>query len=129
MNLKALILLPLALSACAMARPVSAPLVGSEWRFNQIDGAEPVRKNARLTFHPDRLSANVGCNGMGGEWRINKGRLIAGPFMSTQMWCEGVMDQERALGTLLASNPVLTVKGKAMTLKGEGHSALLTRTN
>ena len=80
-----------------------------------------------LEFHTDRIGANVGCNALGGDWRIERGRLIAGPFISTQMWCEGVMEQERAVATLLSCAPEVRINGARITLTSGGHSADLVR--
>lgn len=121
------LLLALAVGGC-IAAPAggSSQLEGTRWRFAAIDGAAPVSA-AALTFQPGRLGANVGCNGMGGPWRVESGRLIAGPLIATQMWCEGKMEQERAVSALLSSAPELTLSGARMSLKTGGHSAELVR--
>jgi heat shock protein HslJ len=116
------------LSACAAASEGQASLEDSTWRFVSIDGAAPVSGKARLTFEDDRLGANVGCNGMGGPWRLEGRRLIAGPLAQTQMYCEGpVWDQEKAIGALLAGAPEFSVETDRMVLKSSGHSAELQR--
>jgi heat shock protein HslJ len=104
-------------------------LSGTAWAFTAIDGYAPVRpERATMSFTDDRLSATVGCNGMGGDWRIDaENRLIGGPYMSTRMFCEGLMEQEQAIGALLAANPTVTVAGNRMTLTAPGHSAELRR--
>ena len=103
-------------------------LVDSSWTFTAIDGDAPVSEKARLTFEGDRIGANVGCNGMGGPWRLEGGRLIAGPLVQTQMYCEGpVWDQEKAVGALLAAAPKFGVNGDVMTIESGGHSAELRR--
>ncbi len=99
----------------------------TRWHFAAIDGAAPVSADAALTFRAGRIGANVGCNGMGGPWRIERGRLIAGPLISTQMWCEGKMEQERAVSALLSGSPEVRVNGARMSLKSGGHSAELVR--
>lgn len=116
------------LSACAAPTAGSSTsLTETRWRFETIDGVAPAEPTASLEFHRDRLSASVGCNGMGGPWRIEQGRLIAGPLMSTQMWCEGRMDQERAVGALLAAAPEVTFNADRLKLSAGGHSAELVR--
>jgi heat shock protein HslJ len=119
----------LALAACAPA-PKSAlnRLVGSEWRFVTIDGAAPVSANAKLQFREDSLGANVGCNGMGGNWRIEGGRLIAGPLVQTEMYCEGpVWGQEQAVSALLVAAPEVTFTQESLVLRSSGHRAELAR--
>jgi heat shock protein HslJ len=126
------VFLPLAslalLAGCTTtgASPSPPSLGDSEWRFTAIDGAPPVG-DAMLSFQGDRLSANVGCNGMGSTWRSESGKLIAGPLVGTKMFCEGKMDQERAVSDLLGSSPDLTLSGDRLTLKTTAHSAELVR--
>ena len=103
-------------------------LSATDWRFSAIDGAPPVRPDrAVMSFTQDRLSANVGCNGLGGHWRLDGDRLVGGPYMSTKMFCEGVMEQENAVSALLAANPTVIVAGDRMTLTAPGRSAELRR--
>ncbi len=108
--------------------PGTAPaLADSAWRFTAIDGAPPSGE-ATLTFQPDRLIANAGCNRMGATWRFDAGKLVTGPLMATRMFCEGKMDQERQVSELLGAAPEVMVHGDRLTLKGSTHSAELTRT-
>jgi len=127
----ALPLIPLALTllgCVAQAAPPNA-LAGSEWRFTQIDGAAPASDKAMLSFSADRLGASAGCNRMSGPWRIEQGRLIAGPLMQTKMFCGGATGaQEEGLSALLVSAPEITLKGEKLLLSSRGHSAELERT-
>ena len=52
---------------------------------------------------------------------------MVGPIISTQMFCDGVMEQERAVAKLLGASPSYTVKGDTLTLTAPGHSAVLQR--
>jgi heat shock protein HslJ len=127
MNIKALLLaLPL-LAACTTLPGASPDLSGTKWAFTAIDGARPVSAKASLNFEPDRLSANVGCNGMGGEWRMEQDRIIADQLIGTQMYCEGLMEQESAVAALLGSKPRLTMAGDRLVLRSAAHSAELQR--
>ena len=126
-----ILILPLAAAALSLsgcAAPTaggSSLLAETRWRFTAIDGAPPVSPVAHLEFHSDRIGAKVGCNGMGGPWRIEHGRLIAGPLVSTEMWCEGKMEQERAVSALLVAAPEIKVGAAHMKLTSGGHSAEL----
>jgi len=126
MLLPTLFALPL-LAACATTAGASAKLSGSSWAFTAIDGAAPKSDRARLEFGPDRISATVGCNGLGGDYAIENGRVQAGPFMSTMMFCEGLMEQERAVAKLLESKPTITFSAGKLVLEGGGHRAEFTR--
>lgn len=124
-----LLALPLALlSACASADTPSTPsLAPSTWRFTTIDGAAPVAKQASLEFRADRLGANVGCNGMGGGWKLEGNHIVTDGIVSTMMYCAGVMDQERAVTDMLGAKPTYRIEGDRLTLSGGGHSATLVR--
>ncbi|MCK9544750.1 MAG: META domain-containing protein [Novosphingobium sp.] len=119
----------LVLGACATPPPSTAPaLAGSQWTFTTIDGATPASGKAHLAFEADRFSANVGCNGMGGPWKIENGRLTAGPVIRTRMYCQGpVWGQEEAVAALLDKGADITVEGNRMTLRSGQHSAELIR--
>ncbi len=118
----------LSLTACATAAvPRPAALANTGWTLVKLDGEKPVSPRAGLRFLPDRLSATVGCNGMGGSWRIVGGKLVGGPYVSTMMYCEGLMEQERALSALLAGKPGVDLTGNKLVLRALGHSAELVR--
>lgn len=78
---------------------------------------------ARMGFEESRLSASVGCNGMGGDYRIEGGRLVTGPLIGTRMFCEGpVWQQEQAVNALLAGAPEVTRVGDNLRLASGGHT-------
>ena len=118
--------LPL-LAACATAGAAPARLVGTTWSFVLIDGQRPVSSRATVTITARTIAANAGCNGMGGDLVIKPDRLVTGPIISTQMYCDGVMEQEHAVGALLGASPQYRVNGDRLTLTAPGHSAELTR--
>ncbi|WP_240530043.1 META domain-containing protein [Novosphingobium sp. PC22D] len=114
-------------SACAGPAD-SSHLAESTWKFVSIDGEEPASQSAELTFERAQLDATVGCNALGGPWRTEADRLIAGPLEQTEMVCEGpVWGQEKAVGALLAATPKYEVEGNRMVLRSSGHIAELTR--
>ena len=115
------------LAACTTAGAAPGPIAGTSWTFMLIDGQKPVSSRAALTINAKSLAADAGCNGMGGDLTIEPGRLVTGPIISTQMYCEGVMAQERAVSALLGGSPRYKVLGDTLTLTGPGHSAKLAR--
>lgn len=124
--------LPLAvLCAGCVARPAAPErLSESEWRFVEIDDHEPIRtEGARLSFGEESISASVGCNTMAGDWRVEEGRLIAGPLAGTRMFCQGdVWEQEQAIAALLVAAPTLEWRPAGrLILRSSGHSAELAR--
>jgi heat shock protein HslJ len=120
--------LPL-LAACASVSPTIPEMPLTKWRFVSIDGKPPVSAETSLEIFEHRIGANVGCNGMGGDLSLDEknGRLIVGAVVSTQMYCEGIMDQERAVSELLGGSPYIFVENGRMALRSEGHIAELKR--
>lgn len=112
----------LSLSACAHASvPRHAALHDTNWKIVRIDGKSPASSRAAIRFTRDRLNATVGCNGQGGTWVIEQGKLVGGPYMSTMMFCEGLMEQERALADLLGAKPSIDVTRGTLTLRSKEH--------
>lgn len=127
---KRLILLALPLlAACATAGASSASLQGTKWAFTLIDGKPPVSSKAALTIDGNRIGANLGCNGLGGDLRIEGGRLVTGPMISTMMYCDGLMEQERAVADLLEADPTFKLTGDKLVLDSGPHRAELKRVN
>lgn len=115
------------LAACSATTPISADPGSTRWTFVAIDGQPPVSSKAELTFQEHRISANVGCNGMGGDLKFEKGRIIVGPIISTEMFCDGLMEQERAVAELLAGSPQLFVENGRMLIHSDKHMAELIK--
>lgn len=126
-----LIALPL-LVACTstQAQDPSLPEMPlTAWRFVSIDGQNPVSDKTSLEIYAKRIGANVGCNGMGADLGFDEksGRLLVGPVIATEMHCEGLMDQERAVSELLQASPYIFVENGRMALRSEDHLAELVR--
>lgn len=116
-------------SGCATVPAPPVDLAGSSWSVVSIDSAAPASPKAAVTFNPDRISATAGCNGLGGSWEARNGQLITGPFVSTMMFCEGLMEDERALSQLFNAKPGYTATDTRLTLTGGGHTVELRRAN
>jgi heat shock protein HslJ len=124
--------LPL-LAACATPGAVDAPpAAGSDrplttWAFVTIDGQAPRSGKAELRIYEKRISATVGCNGLGGDLKMVPGQLKVGPIISTQMYCEGLMEQERAVAELLGASPAFFIENGRMGIRSDKHVAELVR--
>lgn len=129
MRTAALAAIPLLfLAGCSVPGDTSTSIAGTSWRFTAIDGSPPLSESARLDFENKSLGASVGCNSMGGDWRVEDDRLIAGPLTQTEMYCaKPLWNQEKALTSLLTSAPVIIVEGDHMTLTSHGRSAELRK--
>ena len=82
----------------------------------------------RLSFADGQVSANAGCNTIGGRYVIDGGRLVASQLATTEMACApALMDQDRWLADLLAGAAV-ALDGDTLTIAKDGMSlALLDR--
>ena len=68
----------------------------------QIDGTNYDVASGYVVIDGDRLSASVGCNTLGGGVLVDGDTLtLDGPLISTMMYCDGLMDAEAALATVL----------------------------
>lgn len=127
MNRIALIAVPALLSACAGTLHAAPDQALTKWTFVSIDGKAPVSDKAELSIYRDRIGATVGCNGMGGDLEVVPGRLKVGPVVSTQMYCEGLMEQERAVAELLGASPAFFIEGNRMAIHSDKHIAELVK--
>jgi len=125
--------LPL-LAACAAPQDTAdvSPASGPDralttWTFSSIDGQKPVSNRAELRIYEKRIAATAGCNGLGGDLQLMAGRMKVGPLMSTQMYCEGLMEQERAIAELLGASPAFFVENGRMAIRSDRHVAELVR--
>lgn len=82
-----------------------------------------------MRFDDDgKIGVQVGCNHLGGPWRMNENRLFAGPLAQTEMACPvPAWNQENAVSALLVATPRMSVNGDRMTLQSSGHTAELVR--
>lgn len=103
-------------------------LAQTSWRFARIDGQTPASADAQMTFQNGKIGVQLGCNRLGGPWRTDQDRLVAGPLDQTEMACtQPAWEQERAVGALLVATPRFAVDGDRMTLQSSGHTAELVR--
>ncbi len=76
----------------------------------QVDGASYDVAGGYVVIDGDQLSASVGCNTMGGGVQVDGDTLtLDGPLLSTMMYCEGLMDAEAALATVLQGENLMWV--------------------
>ena len=120
-------------SASPSAPPASAGTVSGRQflSVNVTAGGEPrplvAGTRIRLTFQDGSLSANAGCNIIGGSYEIEGGKLVFSGASMTEMACEEPrMAQDDWLVSFLGSEPSLTIDGDNLTLTdGEVTIALL----
>lgn len=124
----ALVAIAVTLAGCA-GNPAESSLAGTQWRVTGIDGKPPVvPQSAHIAFDSAQIKVSIGCNMLGGAYRVDGKRLIAGPFVTTEKACEDrLLRQEAAVNALLESAPLLTHDGARLRLASGGHALELER--
>ncbi len=114
-------------------RPETEAGIQGRWLVEDIKG-ERVRgqKQATLEISRDgRVSGNAGCNGIGGEARINRDRIDFGRMISTQMACApDIMRQERQFIDALEATRSFRLEARRGTLElldGRGRRTMRLR--
>ena len=95
------------------------------WYLKTLNGKKVKVKNENkkpqmeLVLNSNKVSANMGCNGIGGGFSLMNNTLYFDEnFMSTQMYCEGVMELETEFTKSLVS--------KSLKYTFENHNLVLT---
>jgi heat shock protein HslJ len=123
-------LLWLALTAVMAACNVFGPLVDPalmDRTFLSVavtegGAARPLAAGTRiqLSFQENELSANAGCNAMGGTYHMEGSRLVFESGSMTAMACDADRDkQDQWLAAFLESKPTLTLAGNDLTMANE----------
>ncbi|HEY7738676.1 MAG TPA: META domain-containing protein [Candidatus Limnocylindria bacterium] len=103
-----------------------AELDGTAWRATRF-GPGLVETPAEeqefsLEVQGDRLAGKSGCNRYMGGWEVETESIRIGPLASTMMWCEGLMDLERAFLEALQAVQAAHRDGEHLVLAdGEGN--------
>lgn len=81
--------------------------------------AEPLPGSTiTLRFEGDQLAGTAGCNSYFGNYQSAGTSLRVGTLGSTEMWCEGLMDQESTYLALLAGVETAEQQGERLILSG-----------
>jgi heat shock protein HslJ len=110
-------------------RPASdsgTPLVGTAWRLASLTGHDAaalasINRPVVMRFRSDEVSGSSGCNGFGGTYTIEKGRIVFGPLMGTMMACpQPAMSIERTVRKALTGAVPYTLAGDTLTFTAGG---------
>jgi len=122
----------LALSACASN---SNSLAGKSWKlasYGPVSAPTPAAPEVetKLTFGTDgTLSGNLGCNTMGGDYKVNNQNIVFGSTYATEMACEEPrMSQEGFAFQVLQGTTGFTVNGDTLTITSADDQNMLTFT-
>jgi heat shock protein HslJ len=121
----------LALMATGCGAGDPATLDGRDFvlvRFTVNGTSEPLAPgtNLRMSFADGQLTANAGCNTMGGSYALRDGRLVVGDLATTEMGCDPDLHrQDERFAQFLTGNPSVAVDGDELVLEGGGLVATL----
>jgi heat shock protein HslJ len=96
----------------------TADLDGRMYASTSVVGHELVAGSSiTLGFADGRVSANGGCNTIGGSYEAGTELRVDPNMASTMMGCEAALEaQDQWLTAFLTSNPTVTVDGDTLTL-------------
>ena len=115
----AIAILGTAIAGCSTAAP---NLAGREFLSVEVsEGGAPKALVAgtriSLRFDQRDLGANAGCNGLGGTYKIELGKLVYEPGGQTLMGCEPPLEaQDGWLFAFLDSDPIIVLTGNELRL-------------
>lgn len=107
----------------------AALLDGSRWRITSLDGrAIKTSRPTQIRFEGERIAGNAGCNSFGGNYRIERGALIADRVIATKMACMGTgMQVEVKFFAIIRGPARVTMNGRTMALAAPAGTVVLTR--
>jgi heat shock protein HslJ len=124
-----LVLAGLALAACASASPNA--LVG-DWElvsYGLPSSLQPAASvvDTLIQFNSDgTLSGNVGCNGFGGDYRVEGTEIEFSQIIATLIFCEGpVGEQESFTLRVFADTSSFVLDGDTLTITSTDSASAL----
>lgn len=119
----------LATAGCTSAADQRA-FEGTRWRVEAMNGeATPPGPNYRMEFAGGRISGQLGCNHLGGDYQVRGDLLTAGPVAMTEMACSGPAGHFESLGTPVLTRPMTLrwISAEQLTLANSRGSIALSR--
>lgn len=119
--MKKFLILSLILFGCKSAKMANSnhkENIHRKWMITKIGDAkksELIKNEAFIDLTSEHGSASVGCNMLGFEYEIKKGKLIAKDVITTLMYCEDLMKYEDTLSIVLRECDI-SIKGHHLIL-------------
>ncbi|KND48151.1 MAG: hypothetical protein AB201_00960 [Parcubacteria bacterium C7867-006] len=80
--------------------------------YNDGKVITPKKDVFTLTFKGNQFSAKTDCNGVGGEYTVNSGKISFDKMMSTMMYCDGSQESDFSKMIGEVSSYIFTSKGE-----------------
>lgn len=126
------------IAACGDDEPVTSgddpagPVLAAEYLSVEVTEDGRPRElvagtRIRLTVSEDQVGASLGCNQLGGRYRLDGDVLVVDELFTTGMGCDPRRhDQDQWFADLLTSRPTLAVAGDDLTVTS-GRTVILLR--
>jgi heat shock protein HslJ len=116
-----------ALAACG-SEPADGPGGPGTPTAAELDGRTFVSEGLTLSFREGSLSAQPGCNTVGGPYDVEGGKLVVTELAMTEMACldQALMDRDTAFVAFLQAGPTITLDGPTLTLATADTTWVLT---
>ena len=109
--------------------PLLSTLDGTAWRAVRFGSGlatvPPAEVEFSLEIQGDRLAGRSGCNRYMGGWSSEEDALRIGQLASTMMWCDGLMELERAFLDALGAVTGAERRDGRLVLVGEDSTDLV----
>jgi heat shock protein HslJ len=110
----------------------ASPSVIGEWKlvaYGNASNTTPALPGVETSIRFDenvKFNGTVGCNSLGGDYKLDGDRITFNAIFTTRMACPGIMDQEYGvLGILSESRLTITFDGNQMALTSEDGASVV----
>jgi heat shock protein HslJ len=92
-------------------------LIGTDWNLVEWEGMTILADAVpTLAFDENGLGGTTGCNNYFGSFTVDGAAITIGEVGMTEMWCEGVMEQEQAFVRVLQTAESFTLENQTLTI-------------
>ena len=129
-----LLVICLAISACTAKNEGSSASLIDSWKLTSYSRADVLTPavtdtEAGLTFKDDgTVTGNSGCNGLGGNYKVEGDQVTFDQITSTLMACDDArMAQEDVVHQVLTDTASFKIEGNTLTLTNNDMVLVLSR--
>ena len=115
-------------NGCGGGAVAPATLAGSNWRVVSVNGRPtPPGGQFFMQFEANRVSAKLGCNGLGADYSVTANVLDLGPVIGTRMACPDMTFETQGSTILDQPMTMAWIGGDRLTLTSAAGTIELTR--
>ena len=115
-------------NGCGGGAVAPATLAGSNWRVVSVNGRQtPPGGQFFMHFEANRVSAKLGCNGLGADYSVTANVLDLGPVIGTRMACPDMTFETQGSTILDQPMTMAWIGGDRLRLTSAAGTIELTR--